>query len=182
MALAKEIQNQVLVYRALPQQTLTSATADSYDNSPVGIGGSIDSWSSDGDPDSPVVDKYRFSQGMIIVDVLSMTGTSLTVSLRDDNAALTAANGDANSVLAFTATAITEAGTYVIPFRFSHVFQPGDEGRGATAEVQESIQRYLSVRATAAGGNAVFVAMLLLGGNLGDFPTQGNELAVTWNT
>lgn len=182
MPLAKEMKNQFLVYRALPQQTLTSATADSYDNAPVGIGGSIDSWSSDADTASPVVDKYRFGQGMIIVDVYSMTATSLTISLRDDDSALTAANGDANSVLAFTATAITAAGTYTIPFRFSHVFQPGDEGRGESSTNQEQIQRYLSVRAVAAGGNAVFWAGLLLGDNLGDFPTQANELSVTWNT
>jgi hypothetical protein len=167
-----ELLSGLAIKQLIPANTLTTGnTVNSYNTAQ--LGGSVDSWL---DSDSVLIKPVK---GLIIIDVASLTAGTLTISLRDDNAALTNANGDANSNAAFSLTAIDEAGLYLAEFNFDHVF-PETYARVVTHADAAVLQRYLSLRAVAAGGTAVFSAVLVLGQLQRGFPANETVLTPTW--
>ena len=109
-----ELLSDLLVREAIRPQSL-NGTTNTYNT--ANGGASIDTWH-----DGSAVDMHRFKKGVLVMYVGAMTGSSVTFSLRDDGAALTNANGDANSNEVFSVAAITAAGLYVAEWTFGHVF------------------------------------------------------------
>lgn len=162
-----------LIKRLVPSYVKVGAGAiNSYETAILGSG--VDTWS-----DGESTTKFQWQKGVIMCDVGELLGTSLTLALYDDDAQLTNANGAANANLVFTLAPITEAGLYVAEFSFGKVFASTLARVVANADANR-IQRYLSLRATAAGNGATFSAHLILWGNLGGFPVNGTVLAKTW--
>lgn len=163
----------MLIRQLIPAQTVTSGnTLNSYQTAALGEG--VDQWQ-DGSEET----KYQWQKGIVVIDVGALTAGTLTCSLRDDDAELTNANGDTNSNLLFTLTAISEVGLYMAEFPLFKVF-PETYARVVANANANTVQRYLSLRAVAAGGNATFSALLILWGNLGGFPVNATVLDKTW--
>jgi hypothetical protein len=167
-----ELLSGLSIRRLIPANTLTAgSTINSYNTAQLGA--SIDSWL---DSSSSFI---KPTKGVIVADVSGLTAGTLTLSLRDDDAALTNSNGDANSNAAFSLAAISAAGLYMAEFDFGHVFDES-YARVVTSSNAAVIQRYISLRAVAAGGNATFSAILILGKLYRGFPANATELAITW--
>jgi hypothetical protein len=170
----KEMLSALWIKQGLTPNTLADgSTINTYDASPQPAAG-IDSWDSG---------TLLFENLLVVVDVSAVSGTgTLTVTLRDCKTALTAANGDANSVLAATLTEISAVGIYTAEFRFTHVF-PSTATTRRTDDDFASIMRYHSLRAVADGCNFTFGAICIYGNNTKGFPTQdATALTVTWTT
>lgn len=151
--------------------TLTAgSTINTYSASPQPAAG-IDAWDAGG---------VLFNNMLLLVQVTSITAGTLTVSLRDSGSAITTANGDASTSLVASLAAISAAGLYYAEFQFSHIF--GDTLARVVADADNiAVRRYFSVRAVAAGGNALFNALCIYGFNARDYPVQdATELAITW--
>lgn len=153
--------------------TLTAGnTVNTYSVSPQPAAG-IDSW--DGG-------NTLYNNMLLVINVASATAGTLTVTLRDDDAAITTANGDANTTLVATLATITAAGLYYAEFRFTHVFAATTTRVVASADNQV-VRRYHSIRAVAAGGDYVFDALCIYGFNSRNFPVQdATAKAITWAT
>lgn len=167
-----EMANLFWIKQGIVPNTLTAgSTVDTYGASPQPAAG-IDAW------DGGVLLPRSL---VVIVDVASVTGTgTLVVTLRDDDNALTTANGDANSNLAVTLTTITAAGLYYAEIPLTHVFPATSTRVTGDANLYE-VRRYQSLRAVAAGCNFVFSALMLYGKNLRNFPAQdATALSLTW--
>jgi hypothetical protein len=157
--------------RGLISQTLTSGnTVNSYD---TGQPGDIDIW--DGG-------LLMFDKVTMLIDVSALTAGTLTVSLRDCQTALTNANGDANSQELCSLTAISATGGYYAEINLKKIHSTDSTRYTSDADYLVA-QRYQSVRAVAAGGNATFCVMLVYGFNNRQFPTQDlTALTATYPT
>ena len=166
-----EVLGHLWIKRALKAGTLTSgSTINTYNNTGQGLGAAVDQW--DGE-------MYKFQKLVLIVDVASVAGT-LTLSIRDDSAPLDNANGDANSNEVVTFKDIDSAGLYYFEMPLDKIWQEGSN-RVANDSSGRGVMRYLSLRAVASGGDAVFSALFVFGGNLGSFVEQdGTQLSATY--
>lgn len=161
----RQFKTGLLFARGLIAQTLTSGNTTNTYNTANG-GASIDCWNSG---------RCWPSRMLLLIDVGALTAGTLTISLRDDDAALTNANGDANSALVAQLADISATGLYFAEINLAHVFPN-------TTDAQSYIRRYHSIRATATGGNATFSVAVVYGFFQGNTPSQGiNELAVSYN-
>jgi len=168
----KELLSALLIKQAIAPNTLTDGnTVNTYSVSPQPAAG-VDSW---------VSGANRFRNLLIVCQVASASAGTLTLTLRDDSAALTTANGDANSVLACTFTAISAAGLYMCDLRTTHVFSTTTT-RVIAEATDDELRRYLSLRAVAAGGDFVFSSLFIFGNNMGDFCSNSTILTPTWAT
>lgn len=168
-----ELLSGLWIKRGIVPNTLTAgSTINTYSASPQPAAG-IDSWDAG---------KLLFHNALIIVDVASVSTTgTLTVTLRDSQAAITTGNGDASTSLAATLATISAAGIYVAELQLSHVYATTTARVVADADYEE-VMRYHSLRAVAASADFVFNAIIVYGNNLRDFPVQdATSLAVTWN-
>lgn len=158
---------------AITPNTLTDgSTVNTYSASPQPAAG-VDSWDSGG---------LLFEKLLVAIQVSAVTAGTLTVTLRDCQSALTTANGDANSALAATLTAISATGLYHAEFNLRKIFSTSSTRYTNDADYQ-FFQRYHSLRAVAAGGNITFSALFIYGKNLRRFPTQDSTaLTITWPT
>ena len=161
--------------RALKCGTLSAgSTINTYNAAGQGLSGGIDQW--DGE-------MYKFQKLVLIVDVSDVgTGGELTLSIRDDSAALTDTNGDANSNEVVSFDTIDEAGLYYFEMPLDKIW-----GESTTRVTNDSygtgVMRYLSLRAVAATDDVTFGAIFMFGGNLGSFVEQdGTELTETYAT
>jgi hypothetical protein len=157
--------------RAIAPCTLTTGTsANTYDADPQAAAG-IDTW---GDGTT------LFKNLLVVIDVYSITTGTLTVTLRDAKAAITTANGAANTYLVATLADISAAGLYLAELRFDHCF-PAAITRTTADEDNATVRRHHSFRATSTGGTSVFSVLAIYGFNSREFPTQdGTKLDVTW--
>jgi hypothetical protein len=160
---------------AIPPIVLTPSTINTYNTAQGGA--SIDTWQSG---------KTLFRNMLMLIDVGEVSGsTTLDISLRDHDAALTNGNGDANSQPVATLTRISAAGLYYAEFIFTHTFDPAVSSARMDDGGDEfiSVQRYMSVRATATTATSVtFGVICLFGMNSREFPTQsGTKLTITWD-
>lgn len=163
----RELNSALWVKQGIAANTLSAAgTVNTYSAAPQPAG-SIDSW------DGGVILPKRM---MIVANVgtVSTTGT-LTVSLYDNDIALTTANGDANANLVATLSDITESGIYYAEINLDHIFP-------YTAETGNYVERYHSIRAVAADADFTFSVDVLYGNISKSRPVQdATALTVTYN-
>lgn len=161
----RQFKTALLFARGLIAQDLTDGnTINTYNTSQGGA--SIDCWNSG---------RCWPSRMLLLIDVGSLSAGTLTISLRDDDAALTNANGDANSSLVCQLGAISAAGLYFAEINLAHVFPN-------TTDAQSYIRRYHSIRAVASGGDAKFSVGVIYSFFQGRTPSQTiDELAVSYN-
>jgi hypothetical protein len=158
---------------AIAPNTLTSgSTVNSYSASPQPAAG-VDSWDSG---------TLLFEKLLVVIQVSAVTAGTLTVTLRDCQSAITTANGDSVTQLAATLTAISAIGLYHAEINLRKVFST-DATRYTNDADYQFFQRYLSLRAVAAGGNFTFSSLFVFGKNLRSFPSQDSTvLSITWPT
>jgi hypothetical protein len=167
-----QLTSQLLVQRGISANTLAAAgTVNTYDVAPQPAAG-IDSHNDQ---------QLQPRRLLMVIDVSELSDAgSLAITLRDSNAAITTANGDASTNLAVTLDAITAAGLYYAEIPFTHVF-PEDSTRYAVDEDYAELARYHSVRAVATGCDFTFSVTCIYGHPCGGFPDQvGTELDLTW--
>lgn len=171
-----EMLNHIWIKRALKPGTLTAgSTINTYNSSGQGMSGSVDQWDAD---------KAKFQKLLIIVDLATITAGTLTISLRDDSAALTNANGDANSNNVVSFAALSAAGLYYFELPMNKRWASTTTRYGTNETTYGyQIMRYISLRAVAATGNSTFSSLFVFGGNLGGFVAQdGTAMTATYAT
>ncbi len=161
-----EILGDVLPWMAIaPCSVADGASINTYDASPQKTT-SIDLWS-----DGANADKHRFQKAVLIVMVASMGGTGNIVPYwYDDDAVMTTAS-HAGATLAITFSGISSAGLYVSEVNLGTVWAT-NTSRVVADSTADKIRRYCNIRLTNSSGSAsVLSAVLLLGKNLGSFPS-----------
>jgi hypothetical protein len=166
-----ELLSALWIQRGLTPQVLAPGTVNTYDASPQPAAG-IDSWDSGA---------ALYSNLVIVIDVSVATGTGgLVVTLRDSDAAITTANGDASTKLAATLATITTIGLYTAELQLTHCY-PKTSARYLADADFESVCRHHSLRAVATTHTYTFAAWIIYGRNSRKFPVQdATSLAVTW--
>jgi hypothetical protein len=166
-----QLLSELLVLRGLPTNVLNNTSLSTYET--AGGGASLDSWQAG---------TTLFKNMLIVVDVGVATGTGgLVVSLYDSPIALTNSNGAANQHKVLDLAAITAVGLYIAEITFSHVFPSTYTRVVAHPTVAHSIMRYLSITSTATTHSYTHSILVIMGGNLRQFPTQvATTLAATY--
>jgi hypothetical protein len=166
--------------RGIVPTNASPGTLNTYDASPQPAAG-IDSWDAG----------YSLPRKLlIVVEVTSFSEAgSLVITLRDDNEAITTANGAANTKLAATLSTITAAGLYCAEIDLRHVF-PATSARyiaidaesGLGDNVAGEIARYHSIRGVADTATILYSVLCIYGSSSRGFPrAKHTALTTTFN-